>query len=102
MINEGIRDGVYYLFTLRMIPAFPFFLVNVVMALTPISAAAFYFVSQLGMLFGTVLYVNVGAELGAATSLPDVFNVGVIRAVVALAIFPWIARWAVNYFAFEK
>ncbi|MFZ8928296.1 MAG: pyridine nucleotide-disulfide oxidoreductase [Gammaproteobacteria bacterium] len=103
VINEGIeKDGVYYLFTLRMIPAFPFFLVNVVMALTPISAAAFYFVSQLGMLFGTVLYVNVGAELGAATSLPDVFNVGVIRAVVALAIFPWIARWAVNYFRFRK
>jgi len=102
-INEGIeKDGVFYLFTLRMIPAFPFFLVNVVMALTPISAGAFYIISQLGMLFGTVLYVNVGAELGVATSLPDVFNVGVIRAVVALAIFPWVARWLVNYFRFRK
>ena len=97
-INDGIeRDGVFYLFTLRMIPAFPFFLVNVVMALTPISAGAFYLVSQLGMLFGTVLYVNVGAELGLATSLPDVFNIGVIRAIVVLAIFPWLAKAAIGF-----
>ena len=102
-INRGIeRDGIFYLFTLRMIPAFPFFLVNVVMALTPISVRAFYIISQLGMLFGTVLYVNVGSELGSATSLPDVFNVGVIRAVVALAIFPWLAKASVNFFKARK
>ncbi len=92
-INDGIeRDGAFYLFTLRLIPAFPFFLVNVLMALTPISTLSFYVVSQLGMLFGTALYVNVGAELGLATSLPDIFNIGVIRAVVVLAIFPWLAK----------
>jgi len=92
-INDGIeRDGAFYLFTLRLIPAFPFFLVNVLMALTPISTLSFYVVSQLGMLFGTALYVNVGAELGMATSLPDIFNIGVIRAVVVLAIFPWLAK----------
>ena len=96
-INEGMeRDGVFYLFTLRMIPAFPFFLVNVLMALTPISTRAFYLVSQAGMLFGTFLYVNVGAELGMATALPDIFNIGVIRAVVVLAIFPWIAKGLVR------
>jgi pyruvate/2-oxoglutarate dehydrogenase complex dihydrolipoamide dehydrogenase (E3) component/uncharacterized membrane protein YdjX (TVP38/TMEM64 family) len=92
-INEGIeRDGAFYLFTLRLIPVFPFFLVNALMALTPISTLSFYMVSQLGMLFGTALYVNVGAELGMATSLPDIFNIGVIRAVVVLAIFPWLAK----------
>ena len=92
-INDGIeRDGAFYLFTLRLIPAFPFFLVNVLMALTPISTLSFYVVSQLGMLFGTALYVNVGAELGMATSLPDIFNIGVIRAVAVLAIFPWLAK----------
>lgn len=92
-INDGIeRDGAFYLFTLRLIPVFPFFLVNVLMALTPISTLSFYVVSQLGMLFGTALYVNVGAELGLATSLPDIFNIGVIRAVVVLAIFPWLAK----------
>jgi pyruvate/2-oxoglutarate dehydrogenase complex dihydrolipoamide dehydrogenase (E3) component/uncharacterized membrane protein YdjX (TVP38/TMEM64 family) len=102
-INQGIeRDGTFYLFTLRMIPAFPFFLVNVVMALTPISVLAFYIISQLGMLFGTALYVNVGSELGTATSLPDVFNVGIIRAVVALAIFPWLAKALVNFFRARK
>lgn len=96
-INEGMeRDGLFYLFTLRMIPAFPFFLVNVVMALTPISTASFYIVSQIGMLFGTFLYVNVGAELGLATSLPDIFNIGVIRAIVVLAIFPWLAKGVMN------
>jgi len=97
-VNEGIeRDGVFYLFTLRLIPAFPFFLVNVLMALTPISTAAFYIVSQLGMLFGTALYVNVGAELGLATTLPDIFGIGVIRAIVVLAIFPWLAKGMVRW-----
>ena len=97
-VNEGIeRDGVFYLFTLRLIPAFPFFLVNVLMALTPISTAAFYIVSQLGMLFGTALYVNVGAELGLATTLPDMFGIGVIRAIVVLAIFPWLAKGMVRW-----
>lgn len=102
-INEGVKkDGVFYLFTLRLIPAFPFFLVNVLMALTPISTLSFYIVSQLGMLFGTALYVNVGAELGLATTLPDVFNVGVIRAVVVLAIFPWLAKAIISFLRNRK
>ncbi len=97
-VNEGIeRDGVFYLFTLRLIPAFPFFLVNVLMALTPISTASFYIVSQLGMLFGTALYVNVGVELGLATTVPDIFGIGVIRAIVLLAIFPWLAKGIVRW-----
>ena len=70
-INQGIeRDGIFYLFTLRMIPAFPFFLVNVVMALTPISVLAFYIISQLGMLFGTALYVNVSSETRLSSVAP--------------------------------
>lgn len=102
-INEGIeKDGVFYLFTLRLIPVFPFFLVNVLMALTPITTASFYVVSQLGMLFGTALYVNVGAELGLATTLPDILNVGVIRAVVVLAIFPWLAKAGISFMRNRK
>lgn len=92
-INEGIeKDGVFYLFTLRLVPLFPFFMVNVLMALTPISTFAFYWVSQAGMLFGTALYVNVGAQLGLATSLPGVFSIGVVRAIIVLALFPWLAK----------
>ena len=96
-INRGIeKDGIFYLFTLRLIPVFPFFLVNMVMGLTSIPAFSYYWVSQLGMLFGTALYVEVGAELGLATSIPGIFSIGVIRAVVALSLFPWLARAVVN------
>lgn len=99
-INEGIeRDGIFYLFTLRLVPLFPFFLVNLLMGLTAIRVTAFYWVSQLGMLFGTALYVNLGAQLGLATSLPGVFSIGVLRAVVVLALFPWLARAMVRWAA---
>jgi pyruvate/2-oxoglutarate dehydrogenase complex dihydrolipoamide dehydrogenase (E3) component/uncharacterized membrane protein YdjX (TVP38/TMEM64 family) len=92
-LNEGIeKDGIFYLFTLRLIPVFPFFLVNVLMALTPIRLRDFYWVSQLGMLFGTALYVEVGVQLGLAESLPAIFSVGMIRVLLLLAVFPWISR----------
>jgi pyruvate/2-oxoglutarate dehydrogenase complex dihydrolipoamide dehydrogenase (E3) component/uncharacterized membrane protein YdjX (TVP38/TMEM64 family) len=92
-INRGMeKDGVFYLFTLRLVPLFPFFLVNLVMGLTPIRVGTFYVASQLGMLFGTALYVNVGAQLGLVASVPGVLSIGVIRAIVVLALFPWLAR----------
>jgi len=69
-IDEGIaRDGAFYLFSLRLVPAFPFFLINLLMGLTPIRTRTFYWVSQLGMLPGTLVYVNAGTELGAVDSL---------------------------------
>ena len=62
-INDGIkRDGVFYLFTLRLVPVFPFFLINLIMGLTPIRATSFYWVSQAGMLVGTIIYVNAGTQ----------------------------------------
>jgi dihydrolipoamide dehydrogenase len=95
-INEGIeKDGIFYLFTLRLIPVFPFFLVNMMMALTPIRLRDFYWVSQLGMLVGTGLYVEVGAQLGMAESIPAVFSIGLIRVLLALALFPWLAKWLI-------
>lgn len=98
-INRGMaKDGVFYLFTLRLVPLFPFFLVNLVMGLTPISTRAFYVVSQLGMLFGTALYVNVGAQLGLVASVPGVLSIGVIRAIVVLALFPWVARALLRWY----
>lgn len=102
-INRGMeQDGVFYLFTLRLVPLFPFFLVNLVMGLTPLRTGAFYLVSQLGMLFGTVLYVNVGAQLGLVASVPGVLSLGVLRAIVVLAVFPWVARAVVRGYRHRK
>jgi len=102
-LNAGIeKDGIFYLFTLRLIPVFPFFLVNVLMALTPIRLRDFYWVSQLGMLFGTALYVEVGVQLGLAESLPAVFSVGMIRVLILLAVFPWLSRALVRLLHKQK
>ena len=69
-INAGVeREGAFYLFTLRLVPAFPFFVINLLMGLTPIRTWTFYWVSQLGMLLGTVVYVNAGTQLAQIESL---------------------------------
>lgn len=102
-INEGIeKDGIFYLFTLRLIPVFPFFLVNMLMALTPIRLRDFYWVSQLGMLVGTGLFVEVGAQLGMVESIPAVFSIGLVRVLLALALFPWLAKWLVTFLKKKK
>lgn len=92
-INEGIRkDGGFYLFSLRLVPAFPFFLINLAMGLTPIRAWTFYWVSQLGMLAGTIVFVNAGTELGKLTSLKGILSPTLIGSFVLLGLFPLIAR----------
>ena len=102
-LNEGIeKDGILYLFTLRLIPVFPFVLVNMLMALTPIRLRDFYWVSQLGMLVGTGLYVEVGAQLGIAESIPAVLSVGLIRVLVVIALFPWLAKWVIAFLKKRK
>ena len=102
-INEGIeKDGIFYLFTLRLIPVFPFFLVNMLMALTPIRLRDFYWVSQLGMLVGTGLFVEVGAQLEMAESISAVFSIGLVRVLLALALFPWLAKWLVTFLKKKK
>lgn len=93
-VNEGIaRDGAFYLFSLRLVPVFPFFAVNLLMGLTPIRTWTFYWVSQVGMLLGTVVYVNAGTQLAQINSLGDIASPGLIGSFVALAALPWIARW---------
>jgi len=87
-INEGVaREGAFYLFALRLVPAFPFFMVNLVMGLTPIRAWTFYWVSQLGMLAGTLVYVYAGTQLGQFTVT---WQLGL--AFVLLGIFPLVAK----------
>ena len=97
VINDGVaRDGAFYLFTLRLIPAFPFFVINLVMALTPIPARTFYWVSQLGMLAGTIVFVNAGTQLARITSLRGILSPGLLGAFVLLGVFPLVARKVVD------
>jgi pyruvate/2-oxoglutarate dehydrogenase complex dihydrolipoamide dehydrogenase (E3) component len=95
--NRGIeQDGAFYLFTLRLVPAFPFFVINLVMGLTPIRTWTFYWVSQLGMLAGTVVYVNAGTQLARIDSLSGILSPGLIASFTLLGVFPLLARKAVE------
>lgn len=92
-VNEGIeKDGAFYLFTLRLVPLFPFFVINLVMGLTPIRTGTFYIVSQIGMLAGTAVYVNAGTQLAQIDSISGILSPGLIFSFVLLGVFPWIAR----------
>ncbi|MFA5940711.1 MAG: FAD-dependent oxidoreductase [Sinimarinibacterium sp.] len=96
-INAGIdKDGAFYLFTLRLVPLFPFFLINLLMGLTRIRAWTFYWVSQLGMLAGTLVFVNAGTQLAQLTSLKGILSPGLIGAFVLLGVFPLLARKLVD------
>ncbi len=96
-INQGIaKEGAFYLFSLRLVPLFPFFIINLVMGLTSIKTATFYWVSQLGMLAGTIVYVYAGTQLGKIDSLADIVSPGLLAAFVMLGIFPLVAKALVN------
>ncbi|KIX11958.1 TVP38/TMEM64 family protein [Dethiosulfatarculus sandiegensis] len=96
-INRGMeKDGLLYLFALRLVPVFPFFIINLVMGLTRIKLVSFYWVSQVGMLAGTVVFVNAGAQLGAITSPEDILSPVVAASFAALGLFPLIAKWMLN------
>jgi pyruvate/2-oxoglutarate dehydrogenase complex dihydrolipoamide dehydrogenase (E3) component/uncharacterized membrane protein YdjX (TVP38/TMEM64 family) len=93
-INDGIeRDGAFYLFTLRLVPVFPFFVINLVMGLSPIRTWTFYWVSQVGMLAGTIVYINAGTQLARITSLSDIMSPALLLSFALLGIFPWLAKW---------
>lgn len=93
-INQGIeRDGAFYLLSLRLIPIFPFFLINLVMGLTPISTWRYYWVSQLGMLPGTAVYLNAGTQLAEISSLGQIVSLPVLASFVLLGVFPIVVKW---------
>ena len=96
-INAGVeRDGGFYLFTLRLVPAFPFFVINLVMGLTPMRTLTFALVSQVGMLPGTVVYVNAGTQLARIESLQGILSPALIGSFVLLGVFPLVAKWIVG------
>jgi len=96
-IDKGIeREGAFYLFTLRLVPLFPFFVINLLMGLTKMKAGTFYWVSQLGMLAGTLVYVNAGTQLARIDSLAGIVSPGLLASFVLLGLFPLIAKKIVD------
>jgi len=96
-LNKGIeKDGSFYLFSIRMVPLFPFFVVNLLMGLTAIRTTSFYLASQAGMLIGTAVYVNAGSELSQISSLSGLVSAPVLGSLVLLGVFPLIAKLILN------
>lgn len=97
-VNQGVsKDGVLYLLTLRLVPVFPFWLINLLMGLTPMGAGRFYGVSQIGMLAGTAVYVNAGTQLATIESLSDILSPSLLGSFVLLGVFPWLAKAGVGW-----
>jgi uncharacterized membrane protein YdjX (TVP38/TMEM64 family) len=92
-IDDGLeKDGAFYLFTLRLIPVFPFFVINLLMGLTRIKTRTFFWVSQLGMLPATIVFVNAGTQISRIESTAGLLSPTLIASFVALAFFPWAAK----------
>jgi pyruvate/2-oxoglutarate dehydrogenase complex dihydrolipoamide dehydrogenase (E3) component/uncharacterized membrane protein YdjX (TVP38/TMEM64 family) len=102
-INEGVtKDGPFYLFALRLVPLFPFFVVNLLMGLTPIKTFPFYWVSQLGMLAGTAVFVNAGTQLAQISSLRGILSPAILGSFALLGIFPIIAKKVLDWLKGRK
>lgn len=99
LVNAGIREeGAFYLFSLRLIPVIPFFIINMVMGLTPIRMTTFYWVSQVGMLPGTAVFVNAGSQLGRVESLSGILSPGLIASFVLIGVLPLVVRRALRWY----
>ncbi len=102
-INKGVeQDGALYLLALRLVPAFPFWVINLVMALTPIRTWTYYWVSQLGMLPATIVYVNAGTQLAQIESTADILSPSLIGAFVLLGLLPLVLRKLIRFFKHRK
>ncbi len=102
-IDQGVaREGASYLFALRLVPVFPFFLINLAMGLTRLPVRTFWWVSQLGMLPGTLVYVNAGRELGQLDSLAGILSPGLIGAFVLLGLLPLVSRKVLDWVKARK
>ena len=102
-VNAGMaRDGAFYLFTLRLIPVFPFFIVNLLMGLTPLRTATYCWVSQLGMLPATIVFVNAGTRLGELQSAAGILSPGLLLSFALLGLFPLLAKHGVAFLRRRK
>jgi uncharacterized membrane protein YdjX (TVP38/TMEM64 family) len=102
-VNEGIeKEGAFYLFTLRLIPIFPFWLINLAMGVTKMRLITYFWVSQIGMLAGTIVYVNAGKELAKIDSLKGILSPGLIVSFVLLGIFPIAVKKMIAFYKSKK
>ncbi|MEE4537767.1 MAG: FAD-dependent oxidoreductase [Erythrobacter sp.] len=102
-INDGLaHDGPFYLFTLRMIPLIPFFVVNLAMGITRIETWTFVWISQIGMLMATIVFVNAGTQLATIESVAGLLSPSIIGAFILLALLPWFAKLVVNWIKRRK
>jgi pyruvate/2-oxoglutarate dehydrogenase complex dihydrolipoamide dehydrogenase (E3) component/uncharacterized membrane protein YdjX (TVP38/TMEM64 family) len=96
-IDKGVqKEGAFYLFTLRLVPLVPFFVINLLMGLTRMKVGTFYWVSQVGMLAGTLVYVNAGTQLAKIDSLQGILSPALIGSFVLLGVFPLVAKWVLD------
>jgi uncharacterized membrane protein YdjX (TVP38/TMEM64 family) len=103
VINQGIeKDGAFYLFTLRLVPVFPFFIINLVMGLTPIRTLTFALVSQIGMLAATIVYVNAGTQLAKIEEAGDILSPQLLASFALLGIFPLLAKKSIDLIRSRK
>lgn len=99
VVNQELqRDGIFYLLSLRLIPAIPFVVINLLMGLTTLPTLSFFWVSFVGMMAGTAVYVNAGVQLAAIDDLAEIFSPVILSSFLLLAIFPWLARWVIGIF----
>lgn len=102
-INQGIeKEGAYYLLTLRLVPIFPFFLINALMGLTRFKVSHFYLISQIGMLPGTAIFVFAGTEIATITSVNDIFSPSILIALTLLGLFPLVVKKTLSAIAYQK
>ena len=102
-LHKGIEEeGAFYLFSLRLIPVFPFFIINLIMGLTPLRLGTFYWVSQIGMFPGTIVYVNAGSELSKIESLSGILSPRVILSFVLLGLFPIATKKILGWYKLKK
>jgi dihydrolipoamide dehydrogenase len=102
-LNEGIdRDGAFYLFTLRLVPVFPFFMINLALGLTSLRVWTFYWISQIGMLAGTIVFVNAGTQLAKIESVAGILSPALLGSFVLLGLFPLLAKKIVEMIQARK
>jgi dihydrolipoamide dehydrogenase len=102
-VNQGIKkEGAFYLFTLRLVPIFPFFLINLVMGLTSIRTMTYFFVSQIGMLPGTFVYVNAGTQLAKIDSLNGILSPEILFSFSLIGILPLLSKWVLGFYRSGK